>query len=76
MLQTYSFVYFPSWGSRKTCVGTYSFVVTSFVFPVECNKYIHGGLLVVSLLSPVFYEFCLTEGLEYDGKKTVSIFCD
>jgi len=69
MLQTYCFVYFPSWGNRKTCIGTCSFVVISFVFPVGCNKYIHGGLLVVSLLSAVFYEFCLTKSLEYYGNK-------
>ena len=69
MLQTYSFVYFTSWGNIKTCIGTYSFVVISFVFPVGCNKYTHGGLLVASFLSPVFYEFCLTEGLAYYGNK-------
>jgi hypothetical protein len=69
MLQTYSFVYFPSWGNKKTCIETYSFVVISFVLPVGYNKYIHRILLVASLLSPVFYEFSLIEGLAYYGNK-------
>ena len=47
----------------------YSFLVISFVFPIECNKYMHGVLLATSLLSALFYNFSLTEGVAYYGNK-------